>query len=606
LSGGFNYRGERLAVEFVAARSEANYADETNGVTLTTHSPGLQVAINPSNGVPTFTFAEGYSPSDINSFHAIDIEYRPSETDTKEDQYKLDVDYDLNWAGFTRFEAGLQYRKSGSLRYRDSGSVVSTGADLVAGTADDIVTTNVRLGHSIAIGQAYTAVNQTGASINSINYTWLENDFRNVLREASTTLPSPYFDGYSDVSGLPSGWLVPDTAAILGYVDTSNFNRNNLRRAPGSDGNIYDQIPAHDIEEKITAGYAKLNFGHNWAGLDFTGNFGVRVVKTEVAAAGLLKRRERRSTPTQANPDATTTYEISNTIVSINESYTDVLPSFNLSTWIIPNELTVRFGVAKVLARPKMTDLVPAANCVFDATGGVILDDDFTDTCSAGNPNLDPYRATQYDLSGEWYPNRDTQVSIGLFYKDVTSYVVGRKLFTGVDYFSDGNLVDVTMPYNGQGAKLKGVEVAAKTAFTFLPGIWSGFGIDTNYTWSQADEVGLYSELDGAELPFPGLSEHSYNVTLWYDKGPLNARLAYNGRSEYLVTAAERSGNPVFRDGSEYLDAKATWRVNEGLSFFVEGKNLTNTAERSTSGSIRLNELAWPGQRYFFGVTYKR
>ncbi|GGZ30987.1 TonB-dependent receptor [Asticcacaulis endophyticus] len=586
VSGGFNYRGDRLAIEFTGAHAESTYYDSTNGVTLTADSPGLKVSLDPSTGVPSFTFAPGYETSNLSAYNSLAVQYRPRENDITEDQFKLDIDYDLDLPFFTKFETGAQYRKSGSLLYRDSGYIVSTGPDLIAGTADDIRTISARIDRTYDL--------TTNAALLAS------------LAGAVTDLPSSFFDGYNDVSGQASNWLVPDTAAILKLVGTEGFNHNNLRQALGTDGKVYPQIPVHDIEEEVKAAYAKLNFETGLFGLELDGNFGVRVVSTSVLAAGLLQRNERRSTPTVDNPAATTNYQISNSIVSIDESYTDVLPSFNLSTWLIPNELTVRVGWAKVMARPKMTDLVPSAVCTFDATGGAIADDDFVDICSAGNPGLKPYRADQFDLSGEWYPNRDTQFSVGLFHKDIKTYILNRTLVRNVDYFNDGNVIDVTMPINGQGAKIKGVEVAFKTAFTFLPGVFNGFGIDTNYTWSEAENGGLYSELDGSELPFPGLSEHSYNVSLWYDKGPINARLAYNGRTEYLVTAADRSGKPVYRDGSEYLDGKITWKASNGVSLFVEGKNLTGTAERATSGDIRLNELSWPGKRVFVGVTYKR
>ena len=38
-------------------------------------------------------------------------------------------------------------------------------------------------------------------------------------------------------------------------------------------------------------------------------------------------------------------------------------------------------------------------------------------------------------------------------------------------------------------------------------------------TFSDANDVGLTNSLTGEELTFPGLSEHSYNVIAYYDKG---------------------------------------------------------------------------------------
>src|SRR3546814_13123744 len=47
-------------------------------------------------------------------------------------------------------------------------------------------------------------------------------------------------------------------------------------------------------------------------------------------------------------------------------------------------------------------------------------------TGRGGDPNLDPYRANQYDLSIEWYPDHETIVALAAFYKDIQSYIVNR------------------------------------------------------------------------------------------------------------------------------------------------------------------------------------
>ena len=104
-----------------------------------------------------------------------------------------------------------------------------------------------------------------------------------------------------------------------------------------------------------------------------------------------------------------------------------------------------------------------------------------------------------------------------------------------VDFFGDGTLFDVTTSVNGNGAKTQGIEASIQAPFTFLPGWMSGFGGLANYTYSEAKDVGLFSQLDGSPLPFPGLSETSYNLVLYYDKGPINARVAWNSRSDWLV-----------------------------------------------------------------------
>jgi len=125
-----------------------------------------------------------------------------------------------------------------------------------------------------------------------------------------------------------------------------------------------------------------------------------------------------------------------------------------------------------------------------------------------------------------------------------------------------------------------------------------------NYTYSDGSQVGLFSPLDGAELPQIGQSKHSFGLVGYYDKGPLNVRLAYKYRSEFLLQPFDREGNSVFQDASGYLDASVRFDITRRAEVYFEGKNLTNEVQRRTSGGsdVRLNELGWYGRRYFAGV----
>ena len=281
------------------------------------------------------------------------------------------------------------------------------------------------------------------------------------------------------------------------------------------------------------------------------------------------------------------------------------MPSANLQLEI-KEDFSIRMGFAELMARPLITDLAPAANCLIDTRPGFSGDTD-ADDCTAGNPALKPYRAKSYDLEFAYYPTEEVEMRLGAFYKDIETYIIGRTLVRNVDFFGIGVPFDVTMPINGQGAKTQGIEASVQAPFTFLPGWASGFGGLANYTYSEAKNVGLFSQLDGTPLPFPGLSEDTINLVLYYDKGPINARVAWNSRSDWMASPADRSGNPVFRAGEDYLDAKLTWRIiPDQLSVSLEGKNLTDQASISYAGDrFRLSELGWPGRRYFIGVSWK-
>ncbi len=579
-SAGFNWSLNRLSMSALGVHSTAATDSEANSIGVGTTISDLRVTLDPSNGLPRFTFPAGFDPLDPASYNAGPaLQYRPEEVEATEDQIKLDFDWQTDLPLVSLVEFGGQYRQSRSLRYAGGGRLMPDGTQVPSAN----VTTNVAVGPVTDLSNPASPI-------------WDTQRVHDFLRATGLLTPGKFFDN-SEISraGIPDAWLTPGFGAVADYFDLSSFNHNLVRSANG-----IAQIPAHDIDENIMAFYLKGNFETEVFQLPLTGNLGVRYTETRDQATGSNTIRELRPTETGGTTEVTVGVQS----LSLSNKYRDILPSFNTSLQIRP-DLISRFGWAKVLARPKPTDLVPNANCLYNRLPGG-TDDNLLDTCTAGNPDLVPYRATQYDLDLAWYANPDTLLSAAIFYKDVKSFVLESSLVRGVDLFHDGVLYDVRQPINGAGAKLRGVELSAQTAFTFLPKPFSGFGAVVNYTYGDAKDVGLFNSLSGEELDFPGLSRNSYNVILYYDIPTLDVRLAYNSRTSWLQNASDRSGNPVIRDGSAYLDGKITYRfAHPEIALFVEAKNLTGETERTTSGDIRLGELSYPGKRYFVGVAFK-
>jgi TonB-dependent receptor len=602
---GANYRGDRLQIEFQGSDADTSRLQQTNNVSVGFDTPGMTVTLDPVTGNPSFAFANGYSPSDASAIRQWVIQYRPSNSQSEEKQYKVDFDFDTHLPFINKLEWGGRATDFSTSGYGYGGFIIDGGANPYSTTDDTVIYSN-------AVNSTATVVNaQTADQTNPVNGTaayttgywsttenWSRAFSNSVYASAMTGLPSDFYYGGGS---LPSTWLYPNYNGVAQYLDTSHFNLNNLETTVGNDGKTYGQIP-YSIAEKTDAQYIKFNYDIPIWRYELEGNFGWRRVHTRTTGTGA---QTRSATYAATNGGTATTYVLSNKIATMTKDYTVWLPSINAGLWFIPNKLSVRGGFAQLMARPRMDFLMPTVACTTDNSPDANGEFD-EPSCTAGNPDLKPYRANQYDLSFEYYPNQDTQISVGLFYKDIKSfYVSSRTLIGKRDVYGDGQLYNYNTYINGQGAKISGVELTAKTAFTFLPGFLSGFGVDVNYTYQKAKDVELYSTLDGTALPFPGLSSDSANLTLWYDKGPLNARLAYNYRSKYLVAAADNSGQPVYRDPTGYLDGKITYKLPSGVSLFVEGKNLTKEEERSTAGDIRLTELGYFGRRFFVGFTAK-
>jgi iron complex outermembrane receptor protein len=605
---GFNYRHEALSVKGIFSRASGTTENDTNQIAMNANIPGIHVKLD-EKGRPSFTFPTGFDPANAATYTQIALQYRPVEAENAEDMAKLDVKYDLdNTPFFHRIWAGAQHRVSTSLSYNGGGRIdATTGA--VVPSANFNQNGNLTTTGPFSPFRAPPASPIAGGAVNlTTNYNWSAAQFAQFVQAAGHQTPGTYFNGFDGRdSSYVNSWLAADYGAVPQFFDTSGFNHSMVRKAVGSDGKTYDQIPASDLREEVNAAYLRTDYGFDVGRFPVSGNIGVRYVTTDLQAAGALTVRELRQTgTTPAGTPITTTVTVGVKNVEIENSYKDWLPAFNMEVGLIPDELIARFGYAKLMARPQVSFLVPGANCLFDKTPAGSVDT-VDDTCTAGNPALEPYRAGEYDVNLGWYPNPDTLINVGFFYKDIQTFIVGPVTVGKVDLLGDGNLYTVTQRVNGTGATVSGIEFSAQTAFTFLPSPLDGFGGSFNLTYNKAKNVGLFNSLSGEELPYPGLSEYSYNVIFYYDKGPFNARLAYNARTRYLVTVAERSGNPKFAEGTGYLDGKFTFRVpNSSLQFFVEGKNLTGETEFSNSGEdVRNSDFSYSGKRYLVGVSAK-
>lgn len=158
-----------------------------------------------------------------------------------------------------------------------------------------------------------------------------------------------------------------------------------------------------------------------------------------------------------------------------------------------------------------------------------------------------------------------------------------------------------SLPQNNKEAKLYGAELALQHFFGD-----TGFGFQANYTLVRGD-IGFDNtgSPDVSQFALAGLSDTA-NFVFIYDKDGLTARVAYNWRDEYLNRINYRgSNNPTYVESYAQIDANVSYAVNEQLTVFVEGINITGE-DRREHGRTR-NQLWYLedlGARYQLGVRY--
>jgi iron complex outermembrane receptor protein len=325
------------------------------------------------------------------------------------------------------------------------------------------------------------------------------------------------------------------------------------------------------VEEDSYAAYGKANMQGEWGTLPFRGNVGLRYVRTDRIASGYLSATQ----PTQSDA-----------------RFTHWLPSGNFALDLTP-DLVMRLAAAKVVARPNLVDVGPGFS-----------PNTTNNTGSRGNPNLKPFKATQYDATLEWYFGEASILSGALFRKDVESFTVVTVTQEFVPGFSERfGLFNISQPQNGSDGSVQGFELNYQQAFRSLPSLFRNLGVQVNYTYADS-KTPLTDELTQSDLPLPGLSENSYSLVAYYDDTRFSARLAYTRRSKYLAQVQQAlNGGSRFNDAFGQLDASASFSITEAVRLTFEAQNLTKAVNRQYDGvETRLSNSALEDQRLYFGI----
>lgn len=344
------------------------------------------------------------------------------------------------------------------------------------------------------------------------------------------------------------------------------------------------------VEEEDTGYYVQLDFNTELAGLPFRGDVGVREVETKQTSTGL----------------------VSGTSVTVEREYTDTLPSVNLALEPI-TDVILRASWAEVMTRPGLGSLTP---------GGSV--DVFNRVYTAGNPNLDPFRAKATDISAEWYFAEESLLSLAWFKKDIESFPATIRvdvpwaslglpdslLATGPATPSD--IFNYRTTGNGEGGELEGWELQYQQPFNFGPDWLRNFGIKANVT-SIESNVNTGTAAAPVWSRLNGQSDESYNGTLWYENDSgFSGRVSYTFRSDYQSTAVtvvkDASGQAIGSDNTDdvgVVDASFAYQLNDNVKFTFDALNLTDEPETTLLSDYDLVDTTLKsGRQFYLGVQY--
>ncbi|NHK26389.1 TonB-dependent receptor [Parvularcula flava] len=362
-----------------------------------------------------------------------------------------------------------------------------------------------------------------------------------------------------------------------------------------------------DNEEKTVSGFAELSWETKLGRFPIRGVAGVRALQTDLTAKGFsgeLILTENGSGGFDLSVGGLEPDEV-------NTSYTDILPSIN-ATMMLTNDLLVKFGAGRAIARPNFNELRLARNLNVSNVDG---DDIYTG--SAGNPYLDPITSNQLDLSLEWY-GENTTLTGGYYYKDIDGFIQDGLVQEEIS----GYTFDLDAPKNLGAGEFSGFEVTARHNFVYLPAPFDGLGFyvaaTKNYFDGDLDQYPALTETDAQgefvfdpadrEYSVDGFAPTTFSSILYFESGPASIRAGYKTAGEIASDIAGRGSvvAPQVRRAKDILDISASFDINERVSLDFQASNLTYNDGSAyyffEDYSVRNQQT---GQNFFVGITFQ-
>ncbi|ANY21389.1 TonB-dependent Receptor Plug Domain protein [Tsuneonella dongtanensis] len=465
------------------------------------------------------------------------------------------------------------------------------------------------------------------------NFSQVRNPFADNFQRGNAPTPIPngaaYFFGGDDFLGeYLSGTSKSQAQAINVFSQTPNPFFGVDGRGPTCTPFCPSEI--NSVREVTKAAYARVDFGTEFGGgTKLDGNIGLRYVRTRVPTQGLIgfpsplffdtapggnrdgrvQVAEVADACTRVPPGQTLPGYCGLTPARLQEfvaaftgetlvddrdiEFEHWLPSFNAKLdfgggWL------ARVAVSKGITRPEL-NLFGSGGSISDNTNDLRAEGTLANgplfQIFSGNRNVRPISSWNYDASVEWYFARVGSLTASLFLKEIKGIPSnGAELRSYTSPNGTTVVTEFNGPLNSAGGTLKGVELAYQQTYDFLPGLLSGLGSQLTYTYVDGGDFvntqtgGGQRSSFAAQQPLAGISKHTVNAVLFYEKGPISARAAYNWRSDFLITPRDDifPFSPIWQESGGQLDASLFYTVNDNLKVGVQGVNLLDQVTRTS------------------------
>ena len=420
-------------------------------------------------------------------------------------------------------------------------------------------------------------------------------------------------DGNVVASGTGSSWATYDNVCFSQAVAGSNAD--GVFAYPEVE---YENAGTIDVTEKTTSVYLMANYDTEMFGKFIRGNFGLRIVDTDVTSIGFRNSFDVVTSDTGVLSLVESDNGSLDKIKSGGD-YTKYLPSFNLVI-DYSEDILFRAGIYRGMSRANPSNLGYSRTFQEDTEGtATSISDLLVGVNGSGNPDTQPLMSWNYDAAFEWYPNEDSILALSLYYKQFNG---GFQQQTVIEDFTVAGET-VSLPITNSVTSDEDSEILGlEASFSYR---WdNGIGMKFGYNYADTDfefQDSLYgdtfvTDVDGnttqltdgivESASVPGFSKHVFSSQLYYQIGGFDTAVIYKYRSEYFQPYTTNGTRLRYVDGVGVWEMRASYKIDEHFRVKAEAINLFS-APKSQDFFVEgnLGEVNDYGPRLFLGLSYK-
>jgi TonB-dependent receptor len=413
----------------------------------------------------------------------------------------------------------------------------------------------------------------------------------------------------------PDGFVTVDWER---FKADSQYDRFHSETRLGGSSNT--QARTGLVQEKIGGAYLELSgdttIGENR--LRYTA--GIRRVRTDQTIEGRQERPDPRNFVGGVQIADGSRYPAVVTFPNEKSTYFNTLPAFEVA-YNVSESTVVRGAASKTMTRPDPSLMLPGID--FSGTAA--------DNASLGNTSLDPFESENIDIGFEHYTGQEGYFGVAAFRKRVTGFTVQQITnvpFTdlaqfGITFDTINSIqqtainsrggpnvarVNLTETVNASGAlTVNGLEFNWVQPLDALLGRWGldGLGFASNLTLINQSGKGA------APAVAINVAPHTYNNTLYYEKGGISARLSQTFTkgsqssvpNQQNVTLAALFGDDYEQwDFSSSVDLSDIFGWETDIQVTLDAVNLFQQKQRSyLQFENAPHTVYYPGRQYMVG-----